>query len=128
MQFGSFWTNGQICSSTSRLVVHQDIAQAFYAQLKARAESIKIADPMEEDCRMGAVVNAVQHQKIMHYIKVWAAHRLLALSLPIPRKTVAGTVLPSKPPNQHCSSRSKVVLTVVIYPLRRWHRRRGRRC
>lgn len=35
--FGVFWTNGQICSSTSRLLVHESIADAFCARLKVGA-------------------------------------------------------------------------------------------
>ena len=42
LQFGIFWTVGQICSATSRLLVHKDIAPAFFARLKLRAESIKV--------------------------------------------------------------------------------------
>ncbi len=32
----------QICSATSRLLVHERIAPAFFVQLKKRAESIKV--------------------------------------------------------------------------------------
>ena len=34
--FGSFWTNGQICSSTSRLLIHKSISAAFLERLKVR--------------------------------------------------------------------------------------------
>ncbi|KAL3160878.1 hypothetical protein ABBQ38_009271 [Trebouxia sp. C0009 RCD-2024] len=67
--FGVFWTNGQICSSTSRLLVQEGIADAFYKQLKRRAESIKQCDPLREDCRMGPVVSQDQLNKIMGFIK-----------------------------------------------------------
>ena len=70
MQFGVFWTNGQICSSTSRLLVQEGIAPAFYKQLKKRAESIKQCDPLTEDCRMGPVVSQDQLDKIMGFIQV----------------------------------------------------------
>lgn len=70
MQFGVFWTNGQICSSTSRLLVQEGIAPAFFEQLKKRAESIKQCDPLTEDCRMGPVVSQDQHDKIMAFIEV----------------------------------------------------------
>ncbi len=41
-QFGAFWTNGQICSATSRLLVHEDVAPAFLQHLKKRAEAINV--------------------------------------------------------------------------------------
>ena len=69
LQFGVFWTNGQICSSTSRLLVQEGIAPAFYEQLKKRAESIKQCDPMTQDCRMGPVVSQDQLDKIMGFIQ-----------------------------------------------------------
>ena len=69
-QFGCFWTNGQICSATSRLLVHERIANKFYACLKQRAESIKVGDPLDEDCRLGPVVAEHQLAKIMDFIKV----------------------------------------------------------
>lgn len=65
-----FWTNGQICSSTSRLLVQEGIAPAFYKQLKKRAESIKQCDPLTQDCRMGPVVSQDQLDKIMGFIQV----------------------------------------------------------
>jgi betaine-aldehyde dehydrogenase len=68
-RFGSFWTNGQICSATSRLLVHESIAPAFYDRLRERAQSIKICDPLTEDCRMGPLVNRHQHAKVLSYIQ-----------------------------------------------------------
>ena len=70
LQFGVFWTCGQICSSTSRLLVQEGIADKFYKQLKLRAESIKISDPLEEDCRLGPVISAMQYEKVMGAVEV----------------------------------------------------------
>ncbi|BDA42516.1 betaine aldehyde dehydrogenase 2 [Coccomyxa sp. Obi] len=67
--FGCFWTNGQICSATSRLLVHEDIADAFYARLKQRAENIKIADPLQADTRLGPVISSAQLEKILGFIE-----------------------------------------------------------
>ncbi len=68
-QFGCFWTNGQICSATSRLLVQEGIAEAFFAQLKKRAESIPIGDPSSPDTRLGPVVSESQYKKIMAFIE-----------------------------------------------------------
>ncbi|KAK9865472.1 hypothetical protein WJX84_008164 [Apatococcus fuscideae] len=67
--FGCFWGAGQVCSATSRLLVQSRIAEEFYAQLKKRAEEIKICDPNEPKCRLGPVVNQSQYDKIMKFIE-----------------------------------------------------------
>ncbi|XP_072985276.1 betaine aldehyde dehydrogenase 2 isoform X2 [Typha latifolia] len=66
--FGCFWTNGQICSATSRLLIHEKIAKEFLERLVAWAKSIKISDPLEEGCRLGPVVSEGQYEKIKKII------------------------------------------------------------
>lgn len=78
--FGCFWTNGQICSSTSRLLVHESIAPAFCAQLKRRAESIKVCDPLVEDCRLGPLVSEAQYQKVLAFVESGKAEGALLLT------------------------------------------------
>ncbi|XP_074580844.1 aminoaldehyde dehydrogenase ALDH10A8, chloroplastic-like [Curcuma longa] len=58
--FGCFWTNGQICSATSRLLVHESIAEEFLRKLVIWIQNIKISDPLEEGCRLGPVVSEGQ--------------------------------------------------------------------
>ncbi|KAF9604335.1 hypothetical protein IFM89_005916, partial [Coptis chinensis] len=53
---GCFWTNGQICSATSRLLVHESIADEFLQKLVSWTKNIKIADPLEEGCRLGLLL------------------------------------------------------------------------
>ncbi|RZC93166.1 hypothetical protein C5167_029143 [Papaver somniferum] len=66
--FGCFWTNGQICSATSRLLVHESIAEAFCQRLVSWSKNIKISDPLEEGCRLGPVVSGGQYEKIKQFI------------------------------------------------------------
>nr|QCI61346.1 Aldehyde dehydrogenase [Crocus sativus] len=66
--FGCFWTNGQICSATSRLILHENIANKFLDRLVAWAKSIKVSDPLEEGCRLGPVVSEGQFEKINRFI------------------------------------------------------------
>jgi len=67
--FGVFWTCGQICSATSRLLVHESIAQRFYRKLRERAEAIRIGDPTEKGVRLGALVNRGQYAKVLGHIR-----------------------------------------------------------
>lgn len=66
--FGCFWTNGQICSATSRLLVHENIAGKFLDSLVKWTQNIKISDPLEEGCRLGPVVSGGQYEKVMQFI------------------------------------------------------------
>ena len=47
VMFGVFWTNGQICSSTSRLLIQRGLAPAFLARLKQCAEAIPLVAPLD---------------------------------------------------------------------------------
>ncbi|KAJ4712257.1 Betaine-aldehyde dehydrogenase [Melia azedarach] len=66
--FGCFWTNGQICSATSRLLVHESIAAEFVDKLVKWTKNIKISDPLEEGCRLGPVASAGQYDKVLKFI------------------------------------------------------------
>lgn len=66
--FGCFWTNGQICSATSRLLVHESIAAEFLEKLVKWIKNIKISDPLEEGCRLGPVVSEGQYEKVLKFI------------------------------------------------------------
>lgn len=69
MQFGCFWTNGQICSATSRLILQRGIAPAFLARLKTRTEAIRIGDPLATGCRLGPLVCESQFRKVQNFIE-----------------------------------------------------------
>ncbi|WJX39032.1 Aminoaldehyde dehydrogenase 1, peroxisomal [Trifolium repens] len=66
--FGCFFTNGQMCSATSRLIVHESIAKEFVSKLVKWAENIKISDPLEEGCRLGPIVSEAQYKKVLNFI------------------------------------------------------------
>uniref|UniRef100_A0A383V7C2 Aldehyde dehydrogenase domain-containing protein n=1 Tax=Tetradesmus obliquus TaxID=3088 RepID=A0A383V7C2_TETOB len=70
VMFGAFWTNGQICSSTSRILIQERVADAFYAKLKQRAQSINIGDPLQPGCRMGPIVSAAQYERVRGYVQI----------------------------------------------------------
>nr|GEZ84770.1 betaine aldehyde dehydrogenase [Tanacetum cinerariifolium] len=67
--FGCFWTNGQICSATSRLILHESIAKEFLDKLVKWAKNIKISDPLEEGCRLGPVVSSGQYEKVLKFVE-----------------------------------------------------------
>lgn len=69
VMFGVFWTNGQICSSTSRLLVHEDIHDEFIKLLVQETEKLIVGDPLAENVKVGPLVSGPQQQKVLGYIK-----------------------------------------------------------
>jgi len=70
IMFGIFWTNGQICSATSRLIVHENIADKLLNRLVEETKKIHIGDPFsKEDPSIGPLVNEIQHKKVLKYIE-----------------------------------------------------------
>jgi betaine-aldehyde dehydrogenase len=70
---GILWNTGQVCSATSRVLVHSGIREALLARLLERVKAIKIGNQQSEEFRdfqgasMGPVVSRPQ------YDKIWAA-------------------------------------------------------
>ncbi|PRP78147.1 hypothetical protein PROFUN_13949 [Planoprotostelium fungivorum] len=69
IMFGIFWTNGQICSATSRLLVQEEIADRLLERLVEETKKIHVGDPFsKEDPSIGPLVNEIQHKKVLKYI------------------------------------------------------------
>ncbi len=71
--FGCVWTNGQICSATSRLLVHEKVADKFLATLVEQTKKIPIVNPNTPEAAeltgiLGPVVSANQHRRITDFI------------------------------------------------------------
>ncbi|MEM8653255.1 MAG: aldehyde dehydrogenase family protein [Pseudomonadota bacterium] len=61
----AIWFNqGQVCCAGSRLLVHEPVADAFYAKLRARMDKLRIGDPLDKSIDVGAVVDPVQRDMI----------------------------------------------------------------
>ncbi|TYZ64850.1 hypothetical protein PybrP1_008154 [[Pythium] brassicae (nom. inval.)] len=68
VMFGCFWTNGQICSATSRLLVHESIADEFVRRLVAATEKLVVGDPLQDGVQVGPLVSKGQQDKVLAYI------------------------------------------------------------
>ncbi len=55
--FGAFMNQGQICMSTERIIVVDDVADAFAAKFKEKVSSMAVGDPREGKTPLGAVVD-----------------------------------------------------------------------
>src|SRR5690606_38346575 len=55
--YGSYFHQGQICMSTERLIVHEDLAEAFLDGLRTRAEEMLAAKPGNPDRAIGPMIS-----------------------------------------------------------------------
>lgn len=62
--FGAFMNQGQICMSTERIIVVEEVAQAFTELFAAKAKSMVTGDPRDGSAQLGAVVD----QKTVNHV------------------------------------------------------------
>jgi aldehyde dehydrogenase (NAD+) len=61
----AIWFNqGQVCCAGSRLLVHEPVADRFYAKLRARMAKLRVGNPLDKSIDVGALVDPVQVQRV----------------------------------------------------------------
>src|SRR5918992_4361252 len=54
--FGAFGTSGQRCTSTSRLIVHPEVAEELVGRIAKRVADLRLGDPLEAGTDVGPVI------------------------------------------------------------------------
>ncbi|MGH1415414.1 MAG: aldehyde dehydrogenase family protein [Pelagimonas sp.] len=67
--FGIYFNAGQCCNGTSRLIVHEDIAEAFVAKVVTLSKNVRFGDPLHPDTQVGAIVTPDHAEKIDGYVQ-----------------------------------------------------------
>lgn len=67
---GIYMGSGQVCSSGSRILVEEDIYDAFVEQFVSRAKQIRVGPGHKEDSEMGAIVSEAHFENILNYIAI----------------------------------------------------------
>jgi aldehyde dehydrogenase (NAD+) len=66
----AIWFNqGQVCCAGSRLLVHEGVAEALYAKLRARMETLRVGDPRDKAIDIGAIIAPVQLERIERLVR-----------------------------------------------------------
>lgn len=68
--WGAFGTTGQRCTATSRLILHENIYDAFIEKLKIKAENLKLGSGLDSSTQMGPVINQKAIAKIEKYFEI----------------------------------------------------------
>lgn len=77
--FSAFFNAGQICTTGSRLLVEESIAEKFTERLVKAASALRIGDPVSEQTDLGPLVDARQLQRVREYIRVGSEEGARAL-------------------------------------------------
>ena len=67
---GAFYSTGQRCTASSRLVVTEGVHDAFVAALTERAAALKVGPALDPASQIGPVVDEAQFEKDREYIAI----------------------------------------------------------
>ena len=64
-----FFNQGEVCCAGSRLLVQENIAEAFLSRLKGRMASLRLGDALDKGIDIGAVVDPIQRDNIDAWVQ-----------------------------------------------------------
>ncbi|MCB1427891.1 MAG: aldehyde dehydrogenase family protein [Nitratireductor sp.] len=67
--FGIYFNVGQCCNSSSRIIVHEDIADEFAARVVELSRKVAFGNPLNPETQVGAIVTPEHQSKIDRYVK-----------------------------------------------------------
>jgi len=68
--FGTFYHQGQVCESGTRVLVPSSIYDEFVDKMKKKTEELRIGYQLMPDTHIGPIANAAQLATIEHYVKI----------------------------------------------------------
>jgi aldehyde dehydrogenase (NAD+) len=69
---GAFGLSGQACTGTSRVVVHESIAECILDRVMEHAQNTVVGDGLEEGVTSGPLANQAQYDKYRSYLEIGA--------------------------------------------------------
>jgi len=64
IMFGIFWNQGQVCSATSRVLLHEAIYERLLGRLVDETNKIKIGNGLDEGVLLGPLVSKRQYEQV----------------------------------------------------------------
>ncbi len=68
--WGAFGTTGQRCTATSRLLLHEDIHDAFLDRLVERVRALRLGNGLEDGTDVGPLINEQALDKVESYVQI----------------------------------------------------------
>lgn len=100
----AIWFNqGQVCCAGSRLLVHEPVADVFYAKLRARMDKLCVGDPLDKSIDVGAIVDPAQLKAISDLVASNTAGttHVAATDLPVEGSFYPPTLITGLHPADH---------------------------
>lgn len=66
----AFFNQGEVCTCPSRLLIQEDIYDAFIARVIERMQQIKRGNPLDSNTMVGAQASKQQFDKILSYLEI----------------------------------------------------------
>lgn len=67
--FGVYFNAGECCNSGSRIIVHQDVAEALTDKIAALSRKVPFGDPLSDQTQVGAIISDQHLGKIDGYVQ-----------------------------------------------------------
>lgn len=64
----NFYSQGQVCSNASKVLVHKRILEDFTDKLVKLTRQMKVGDPLSSDTKVGAHISAEHRNKVQGFI------------------------------------------------------------
>ena len=69
----AFWNMGQVCVSSTRLLVHEGIKQELQNIIVRKTSAVNVGDPLDPQTHFGALVSAGHKKRVLSYIETGMA-------------------------------------------------------
>ncbi|MFC6658812.1 aldehyde dehydrogenase family protein [Roseibium salinum] len=67
--FGVYFNAGECCNSSSRIIVHEDIAEEFVARTVDLSRKVPFGDPLDPSTQVGAIITPEHQAKIHTHVR-----------------------------------------------------------
>jgi 2-formylbenzoate dehydrogenase len=63
------WTGGQSCGSTSRVLVHESVADEVVERVRELASAVRVGQPLDPETEMGTMVSRAHFERVLGYVE-----------------------------------------------------------
>jgi len=88
--FGVFINQGEVCSAGSRVLVQRPIYKRMVDAMVEQAKTIRLGAGIDPATRMGPLVSAEQHARVLRYLETGRREAKVAIGGGIPERPPAG--------------------------------------